>query len=113
MITFALLFICVVGVSVVLFGFWVGISILKLIWRLVNGGSNQAAVNSSGRPCMNPGCRTGNPVHARFCRRCGSNLAQAGTLPPNNWRMDARYDSRTGRPGNPAANGRGRQMEKV
>jgi hypothetical protein len=25
---------------------------------------------------MNPACRTGNPMSAKFCRRCGSNLRE-------------------------------------
>ena len=27
-----------------------------------------------GRPCGNGSCRTPNPGHAKFCRRCGSRV---------------------------------------
>jgi hypothetical protein len=71
-----LIFIFVVVVTAVLFGLWVVVSIGRLIWSSLNGKPRQSMTSMGSRPCMNPGCRSGNPMHARFCRRCGSDLRE-------------------------------------
>jgi hypothetical protein len=71
-----LTFIFVMVVTAVLFGSWVILSIGKMVWRGINGPPPPMPA-TSGRPCGNPGCRAGNPVHAHYCRRCGANLMQA------------------------------------
>jgi ribosomal protein L40E len=70
-----LIFIGVVAVTTVLFGGWVFMSFVRGAWRLIDRGTNRTATESSvGRKCGNLGCRTTNPTHARFCRRCGTGL---------------------------------------
>jgi hypothetical protein len=76
MITFVML-ICVVVVTAVLFGLWLLATIMKFIWRLIAPATQSGASKGSALECPNPACRTGNPVQARFCRRCGSNLREA------------------------------------
>ena len=33
-----------------------------------------------GMKCRRPGCHEANPLHARFCRRCGNQLAGVGDV---------------------------------
>jgi hypothetical protein len=69
-----LTFLAVMVVTAVLFGGWVIMTIIRLIGRLFAGSPHGGVFGSSSRCCANPGCRTINPAHANFCRRCGANL---------------------------------------
>ncbi len=70
-----LIFVGVLAVTTVLFGGWLVASLVRGTWRLIDRGSSRGISESSvGRSCDNPGCRTINPPHARFCRRCGTDL---------------------------------------
>jgi hypothetical protein len=77
-----LLFVGVVGLTTLLFGGWVMMAFFRGTWRLIDRGMNRSTGSSSaGRACINPGCRMLNPPHARFCRRCGTDLGHiAGPL---------------------------------
>ena len=77
-----LIFVGVVAVTTVLFGGWLIVSAFKGVWRLIDGKTSRAIDRAStGRNCGNPGCRLTNPTHARFCRRCGTDLGHiAGPL---------------------------------
>jgi hypothetical protein len=98
-----LTFIFVVVVTAILFGLWVVVTIGKLIWNSLSGKPRQPMMTGAGRPCMNPGCRASNPVHARYCRRCGSDLAEVAQMRRMN-QPQPRF--------NPT-NGRGRQAMRV
>jgi hypothetical protein len=90
-----ILFMAVIFVSSILFGGWVILTIGRFIARIVSSTSRGGVLGSSARGCGNPGCRAINPVHANYCRRCGSNLANAR----NNARATTRppkYDPATG-----------------
>ena len=96
-------FICVMAVSVVLFGFWIVTTAFKTIWRLINGVGQSRTTTVTGRQCMNAGCRTANPQHACFCRRCGSSLSDIATH-----RQPAMQQPRYN-----AQSGRGRQVASI
>jgi len=72
----ALTILAVLVVTAVLFCGWLIVVVARFIWRLITGLGRQDTPRGAGRPCMNPGCRTDNPLHARFCRRCGINLRE-------------------------------------
>lgn len=68
-------------VGVLVFGGWLVIAFLRLLWRALSGGGR----NDQSLPprrfvwCPNAGCRAQNPPVARFCRHCGrAMLAGAG-----------------------------------
>jgi hypothetical protein len=82
--------ILLVAVSVIVF---VVAGIAFFVWLVarVLGWIIRAAVGGPARqqpqgnllpaailPCPQPRCRAGNPGHARFCRRCGRSVANAG-----------------------------------
>ena len=96
-------FFFVMVVTAILFGSWVVVSIFKMIWRGITGGPRPMVYSMGGRPCMNPGCRIGNPMHANYCRRCGSNLKEPA-FSPQKPQPSPRF--------NPA-NGRERQVAQI
>jgi hypothetical protein len=70
-----LIFVGVMGVTALLFGGWVVVSIVRFIARAMNGQPQQPRgevmrVDGSAI-CPNEMCRTPNPPQAQFCRRCG------------------------------------------
>ena len=72
-----LLIIGAVVVGVLIFGGWVTVSIVRLIWRGLFG--NPSAGSLPMPPprfvrCVHRNCATDNPESARFCRRCGRML---------------------------------------
>lgn len=77
----AMLFIMLVLVAIVgtalLFVFWLVVTILRAITRVVFGpGLKQPSAFAQSDPpdtrrCPRDSCRGINPVEARFCRRCG------------------------------------------
>ena len=77
----AMLFIMLVLVAVVgtalLFVFWLVVTILRAVTRLLFGPGLKPprVIDSSDPPdtrrCWRDSCRAINPVEARFCRRCG------------------------------------------
>ena len=75
-----LILVCFVGVgfSLLLFGGW----LIFTIFRLIASGLESlfhprpkrvliSQQNPGGWTCQRTTCRSGNPSHARFCRRCG------------------------------------------
>jgi len=75
-----LILVCFVGVgfSLLLFGGWLIFTIFRLIASgvesLIHPRSNRAVISqqtSAGWICQRAMCRSANPSHARFCRRCG------------------------------------------
>ncbi|HUB27038.1 MAG TPA: hypothetical protein VL992_16555 [Tepidisphaeraceae bacterium] len=58
------IFIALMGLTCILFGGWLVVTIVKGIAGLV--GSLFASSS-----CICPTCRQANPKWARFCRRCG------------------------------------------
>jgi hypothetical protein len=87
-------FFCVIFVTMVLFGGWFIMTIFRLIGRAITGNTGNRMMSSNAKGCANPACRTINPTHANFCRRCGANLvnpqAHAVAMRP------PRYDAATG-----------------
>ena len=73
-------FVFVMVVTAILFGSWVVVSIVRMIWRMIFGGPRRMLPGNTGRQCMNPGCRSVNPTHAHFCRRCGSDLTEPAPM---------------------------------
>jgi hypothetical protein len=71
--------------TVAIFVFWVVVTILRGITRLILGPPPMRSLPrqpppqmpiGNVRPCGRISCRALNPVEARFCRRCGQSLAQ-------------------------------------
>jgi len=81
------LFILTVVGTVALFLFWLVVTILRGLTRLIVGPPARLrppqlpAQMPIGNvmPCGRISCRALNPVQARFCRRCGASLQE----PPN------------------------------
>ena len=78
------LFIAITGITAVLFGGWVLITILRVVGRGVGalfgatGHMRPIAMPSAKmRSCPNVSCKMSNPTDARFCRRCGTHLPEA------------------------------------
>jgi hypothetical protein len=69
-------FFAVMVVTAILFGSWLLMFVIKAIAGLIRGATNTGAFGSSSRACGNASCRTINPKHARYCRRCGSPMDQ-------------------------------------
>jgi len=87
-------FFCVIFVTMVLFGGWCIMTLFRLIGRAIAGSSGSRMTTNSAKCCGNTACRTINPIHANFCRRCGSNLVNPQAHPVA---MRApRYDAATG-----------------
>jgi hypothetical protein len=74
-------FIVVMVITAFLFIGWVAIMMMRWVWRSMVGGAAPAGSGAHGvletRMCGNDRCRGTNPVHAQFCRRCGSALSDA------------------------------------
>lgn len=77
-----LIFIGVMAVTLLVFGIWLAVTIIRGVARGFThliGGNQPATLPQMGRgiACSNPSCRAPNPGTARFCRRCGRELPQA------------------------------------
>jgi hypothetical protein len=89
-----LIFVAVVVVAALLFGGWVIVSIFRLLARAIGGGPRAPLPPARSQPprlpaamshrvlCGHANCRSANPPTARFCRRCGRNVA--GPAPVRN-----------------------------
>ena len=82
-----LIFIAVIAITAVLFGGWLILAVISLLWRTLmapfrkapssalilpqDGVSSSAAAATTIR-CPNERCRAENPAGAAFCRRCGT-----------------------------------------
>lgn len=73
-----ILFMGVIAITAIIFGIWVVVSVVRLIFRTFFGLFRWEA---TPRPalgatiyCPRRGCHASNPVSARFCRRCGREL---------------------------------------
>jgi hypothetical protein len=72
-----LVFIAVLVVAGLIFGGWVIVAVLRLLGRLIGGGSRTAGPPVRlppplrGVQCPHGNCRAANGPSARFCRRCG------------------------------------------
>jgi hypothetical protein len=87
-------FLCVIFVSSILFGGWVIMTVARFISRTLSAKTGNGILGSSAKCCANPGCRTINPTHANYCRRCGANLADPQARPAA--MRPPRYDAATG-----------------
>jgi len=74
----------IILVVATLFVLWLFASIARGIARLVSPRRPEPVRTMTGSQfCPNPHCRTENPPHARFCRRCGQSLPMLmKVLPP-------------------------------
>lgn len=79
-LTFILVFVAVVGIAAGLFVLWLFALLAKLLFRgvfavlgLFNPFQHTPSLTAA---CPRSGCRALNPTSARFCRRCGLELAQ-------------------------------------
>ena len=77
------LFIAITGVTAVLFGGWVLVTVVRVIARgfstaFASPGRtrNVAMIHPVMRSCTNPRCKSPNSAEAHFCRRCGQHLPQ-------------------------------------
>ena len=81
-----LIFIGVIAVTVLLFGGWLVVSLVKAVVRalgggqLAHGGYSALATTPDKVRCFRARCHAENPRDGRFCRRCGYSL-EAGALP--------------------------------
>lgn len=78
------LFIAITGITAVLFGGWVILTVFRVLGRglgLLFGGSGHVRPvtmrSPNMRTCPNASCKMSNPTDARFCRRCGTHLPEA------------------------------------
>jgi hypothetical protein len=77
-----LIFIGVIALTAVVFGFWLIVTIVRGIFR---GAAYIAGVPPRQLPqptnrsvtCPHDNCHASNPSVARFCRRCGREMPQA------------------------------------
>jgi hypothetical protein len=72
------LFAVVMVMAALLFGGWVIVSIIRLVFRALGAVFSPTPmprrVSVASSPvitCPNARCRSANPIAARFCRRCG------------------------------------------
>ena len=87
-----LIFIAVIAITAVLFGGWLILAVISLLWRMVmapfrNGRSStlvlppdataSSATAAATIRCPNERCRAENPAGASFCRRCGTPVRSA------------------------------------
>src|SRR5829696_890184 len=79
-----LIFLGIVIVSVLFFGGWVIVAVVRLIARAMGGGGRAVAMPAAPARlpppqqrviCAHENCRAPNVVAARFCRRCGRPVA--------------------------------------
>jgi hypothetical protein len=81
-----LIFIGVIAVTVLLFGGWLVVALVKGVVRALGGGQGHAGAYSALATtpdkvrCFRARCHAENPRGVRFCRRCGYSL-EAGALP--------------------------------
>lgn len=75
-----LILVCFVGIgfSLLLFGGWLIFTIFKMLASVIESlflaRPNKAVISQqtpAGWVCPRSMCRSTNPSHARFCRRCG------------------------------------------
>ncbi|MGE5612125.1 MAG: hypothetical protein ACM359_22955 [Bacillota bacterium] len=79
--TIFFLFMGVIAITAIIFGIWVVVSVIKLIFHAFCG---LFRLDPAPRPVLGPtircprrGCHASNPVSARFCRRCGRELLKS------------------------------------
>ena len=81
-----LIFIGVIAVTVLLFGGWLVVALVKGVVRALGGGPparpgySALATTPDKVRCLRARCHAENPRGGRFCRRCGYSL-EAGALP--------------------------------
>ena len=77
-LTIVLVLMGLLVVMAVVFGIWLVLAFIKLIFRgigyVVNGSEPPRMLTSPTFLCPRGGCRAVNPSSARFCRRCGREL---------------------------------------
>ena len=85
---FSLLFIVAVVGTMALFVFWLVVTILRALTRLLIGPKmppppmlQPPHPPGAVRECGRISCRALNPIEARFCRRCGHRLDQPQSVP--------------------------------
>lgn len=76
------IFIGVIVLTAVVFGFWLIITVVRGIFRgaaYIAGVPPKQELPQPGRSvaCPQDNCHAANPSVARFCRRCGRELPQA------------------------------------
>jgi hypothetical protein len=81
MVTFFVIFGLVVLTAIV-FAVWMVVRVAIWIVDAVFGVNRKPPVEQprvipTTSPCARPNCRAVNPVHARFCHRCGNAIAIA------------------------------------
>jgi hypothetical protein len=73
----------VLAVGSIVFGAWVALSLIKMIFRVLFGMFRSPSLGppplpfsaaTNGHRCSRPGCQAVNAHSARFCRRCGREL---------------------------------------
>ncbi|MDB5326078.1 MAG: hypothetical protein JWM57_1647 [Phycisphaerales bacterium] len=69
-----LIAVAVIAVSGLLFCAWAVIAVARAIGRLIRPTRSPHLTAAHGQGCSNTACLCNNPVHARFCRRCGKPL---------------------------------------
>ena len=69
-----LVLVAVIAIAGVFFVVWVIASIARVIAGLCTSGRPRQIVSGGPQKCGNALCRSENPPHARFCRRCGQSL---------------------------------------
>ncbi|MDB5173621.1 MAG: hypothetical protein JWO87_3878 [Phycisphaerales bacterium] len=84
-----LIFIAVIVVTVIIFGGWVVVTLIRTIARAISGPRTAPVARqvSYGPPlarqqlirCPQTRCMADNPAGARFCRRCGQAM-EAGRV---------------------------------
>jgi hypothetical protein len=81
-----LIFIGVIAVTVLLFGGWLVVALVRGFTRLLigpepaTGRQRMLAPTAPNRVrCARPRCHAENPVGVRFCRRCGTSF-EAGRM---------------------------------
>ena len=84
-----LIWLAIVVGTIAIFVFWLVVTILRGIGRLILGPPRrqrppvlpQQMPIGNVRPCGRISCRSLNPVEARFCRRCGASLQEPQGVP--------------------------------
>ena len=82
-----IIFVGVIAVTALLFGGWVVISLIRLVFRGIGAIASpppvpqQRAIANGGVRCANAKCRHVNPAVAQFCRRCGGALPATQHVP--------------------------------
>ncbi len=83
-----LIFVAVIAFTVLLFGGWLVVMIVRALARLVLWPSQSTdarltftEVATDDAQCANDRCRASNPAAASFCRRCGTRMGAAQQEP--------------------------------